>query len=119
MRLKESDLTTVYLKEPLNTQDDEGYNVKSWSDPKEIRMNVQSAGGAVNTQLYGKDIKYIKACKYQGTELSESHGEGFGICLYVDKSEDPDYKITAIQEFSTHKNITLECIKRDDAHARS
>ncbi len=79
-------------------------------------MNVQSAGGTVNAQLYGKDIKYIKACKYQGTELSESHGEGFGICLYVDKDEDPDYKITAIQEFSTHKNITLERIKREDSH---
>ena len=116
MRLKESDLTTVYLKEPLNTQDDEGYNVKGWGDPKEIRMNVQSAGGAVNAQLYGKDIKYIKACKYQGTELSESHGEGFGVCLYVDENEDPDYKITAIQEFSTHKNITLERIKIGRAH---
>lgn len=119
MRLKESDLTTVYLKEPLNTQDDEGYNVKGWGDPNEIRMNVQSAGGAVSAQLYGKDIKYIKACKYQGTELSESHGEGFGVCLYVDENEDPDYKITAIQEFSTHKNITLERIKRDDDHDRS
>ena len=79
-------------------------------------MNVQSAGGTVNAQLYGKDIKYIKACKYQGAELSESHGEGFGICLYTDKAADPDYKITAIQEFSTHKNITLERIKRDDDH---
>lgn len=116
MRLKESDLTTVYLKEPVNTQDDEGYSIKRWGNPKEIRMNVQSAGGTVNAQLYGRDIKYIKSCKYQGTELSESHGEGFGVCLYVDKDEDPDYKITAIQEFSTHKNITLERIKRDDSH---
>lgn len=99
MRLKESDLTTVYLKVPQNTQDDEGYSVAGWSDSKAIKMNVQSAGGTVNAQLYGKDIKYIKACKYQGDELSESHGEGFGICLYVDKDDDPDYKITSIQEF--------------------
>lgn len=114
MRLKESDLTTVYLKEPMNTQDDEGYSISGWGDPQPIRMNVQSAGGAVNAQLYGKDIKYIKMCKYQGDLLSEGHGEGFGICLKVPSSSDPDYKITAIQEFSTHKNVTLERIKRDE-----
>ena len=114
MILKESDLTTVYLKEPMNIQDDEGYNIAGWSNPQPIRMNVQSAGGTVNAQIYGKDIKYIKTCKYQGDLLSEGHGEGFGICLKVPSSSDPDYKITAIQEFSTHKNITLERIKRDE-----
>ena len=114
MRLKESDLTTVYLKEPMNIQDDEGYNIAGWSNPQPIRMNVQSAGGTVNAQIYGKDIKYIKTCKYQGDLLSEGHGEGFGICLKVTSSSDPDYKITAIQEFSTHKNVTLERIKRDE-----
>lgn len=114
MRLKESDLTTVYLKEPMNIQDDEGYNIAGWSNPQPIRMDVQSAGGTVNAQIYGKDIKYIKTCKYQGDLLSEGHGEGFGICLKVPSSSDPDYKITAIQEFSTHKNITLERIKRDE-----
>ena len=114
MRLKESDLTTVYLKEPMNIQDDEGYNIAGWSNPQPIRMNVQSAGGTVNAQIYGKDIQYIKTCKYQGDLLSEGHGEGFGICLKVPSSSDPDYKITAIQEFSTHKNITLERIKRDE-----
>ena len=114
MRLKESDLTTVYLKEPMNIQDDEGYNIAGWSNPQPIRMNVQSAGGTVNAQIYEKDIKYIKTCKYQGDLLSEGHGEGFGICLKVPSSSDPDYKITAIQEFSTHKNITLERIKRDE-----
>ena len=114
MRLKESDLTTVYLKEPMNIQDDEGYNIAGWSNPQPIRMNVQSAGGTVNAQIYGKDIKYIKTCKYQGDLLSEGHGEGFGICLKVPSPSDPDYKITAIQEFSTHKNITLERIKRDE-----
>lgn len=114
MRLKDSDLTTVYLRKPMNTQDDEGYSICGWSDPQPIRMNVQSAGGTVNAQLYGKDIKYIKTCKYQGDLLAEGRGEGFGVCLKVPSSSDPDYKITAIREFSTHKNVTLERIKRDE-----
>ena len=52
MRLKESDLTTVYLKEPMNIQDDEGYNIAGWSNPQPIRMNVQSAGGTATAQIY-------------------------------------------------------------------
>ena len=67
MRLKDSDLITVYLREPMNTQDDEGYSICGWGDPQPIRMNVQSAGGTVNAQ-----------------------------------------------QFSTHKNVTLERIKRDE-----
>ena len=114
MRLKEKDLTTVYLKKPITTQDDEGYTINGWSDPQPIKMNIQSAGGSVNAQLYGKDIKYIKTCKYQGEELSEGCGEGYGICLKVPPTTVPDYKITAIQEFSAHKNITIERIKRDE-----
>lgn len=113
MRLKESDLTTVYIKKPENIQDDEGYSIVGWGDPQLVKMNVQSAGGAVNAQLYGKDIKYIKTCKYQGDKLSEGCGEGYGVCLKAPPTADPDYKITAIQEFTTHKNITLERIKRD------
>ena len=112
MRLKESDLTTVYIRKPADIQDDEGYTTKGWSDSQSIKMNVQSAGGSVNAQLYGKDIKYVKTCKYQGKELSEGHGDG--ICLNVPGTSNPDYKITAIQEFSTHKNVTLERIKRDE-----
>ena len=56
----------------------------------------------------------LKTCKYQGDLLSEGHGEGYGICLKVPSTSDPDYMITAIQEFSTHKNVTLERIKRDE-----
>ena len=68
MRLKESDLTTVYLKEPMNSQDDEGYSISGWGDPQPIRMNVQSAGGTVNAQIYGLNILRhvsIKAIYFQ------------------------------------------------------
>ena len=33
MRLKESDLTTVYIRKPADIQDDEGYTIKGWGDP--------------------------------------------------------------------------------------
>lgn len=109
MRLKTADLTTIYLREPINGQDDEGNIIKNgWGDPITIKMNVQSAGGTVNAQIWGKDLKYIKSCKYQGNLINEGQQENWGICLHVAKDAEPDYLINSIQTFSDHKNITLE-----------
>ncbi|MCP9358510.1 hypothetical protein KBX49_11130 [Liquorilactobacillus satsumensis] len=109
MRLKTADLTTIYLREPINGQDDEGNIIKNgWGNSTTIKMNVQSAGGTVNAQIWGKDLKYIKSCKYQGNLINEGQQENWGICLHVAKDAEPDYLINSIQTFSDHKNITLE-----------
>ncbi|OJG27957.1 hypothetical protein RU98_GL002166 [Enterococcus caccae] len=76
-------------------------------------MTVQAAGGQVAAAMYGKRLKYIKSCKYQGNELVEGKNEHDGICLKVSKTSEPDYQITSIQTFSTHLNVTLERIKQD------
>ncbi|OIM22410.1 hypothetical protein ATX60_09540 [Oenococcus oeni] len=112
MRLKERDLKTVYLRELIHGQDEEGHDLKpSWGEAIELQMNIQSAGGSVNAQIWGKELKYIKFCRYQGDLIREGVNENWGICLYVTSNSDPDYLIDSIQTFSTHKNITLE--KRD------
>ncbi|AVK60533.1 hypothetical protein C5Z25_01555 [Lactobacillus sp. CBA3605] len=109
MRLKSADLKTVYLRAPQKSVDDEGNVITGgWSVPVELKMNVQSAGGAVNAQIWGKDLKYIKSCKYQGNSITEGKQENWGLCLNVDKGDNPDYLINSIQTFSTHKNIMLE-----------
>ena len=55
---------------------------------------------------------YRESCKYQGNELKEGRDENNGICLYVDKDSDPDYKIKSIQPYSTHISVMLE--RNDD-----
>lgn len=115
MRLRPADLTTVYLKSKVKTTDDEGNIITGgWSDPTVLKMNVQSASGTVNAQIWGKQLKYVKSCKYQGDLLQEGRDENKGICLYVDKDSNPDYLINSIQTFSTHKNVVLEKIDKGD-----
>lgn len=77
-------------------------------EPIEIQMTVQSAGGYVMATIYGARLPYIKSCKYQGKDILEGKNEKDGICLDVPKDSEPDYKITQIQTFSTHVNVTLE-----------
>lgn len=115
MRLRPTDLMTVYLRQKQIGKDDEGNVITAgWSAPVAIRMNIQAAGGAVNAQLWGKELKYIKSGKYQGDDINEGQQENWGVCVNVDKDDEPDYVINSIQTFSTHKNITLEQCNRDD-----
>lgn len=109
MRLREGDLKTVYLKKRIVTRDEEGDKTISYSSDAELlRMNVQSAGGVVNAQIYGGRLPYIKTCKYQGESLVPGKNEKDGICLYVDPGADPDYEILSIEPFSDHLNVKLE-----------
>ena len=110
MRLRRRDLTTVYLKKKVATTDNEGYEIVGWSEPVEVKMNVQNAGGTVNAQVYGKNLQYVKSCKYQGDDIVENRDENVGVCLFADKDSEPDYKIISIQTYKTHKNIMLEKI---------
>lgn len=112
MRLMKRDLITVYLRRATITQDEEFNDVIAWESPIALEMNVQSASGSVNATLYGSKLSSMKSCKYQGNELKEGRDENSGICLYVGKDSDPDYKIKSIQPYSTHINVMLE--RNDD-----
>ena len=114
MRLMKRDLRTVYLKRinPNNTQDEEGNDQVNYLVPVALEMNVQSASGAVNATIYGSKLSSMKSCKYQGDELKEGKDENSGVCVYVDKDGNPDYKINSIQPYSTHINVMLE--RNDD-----
>ncbi|ABJ73575.1 hypothetical protein LACR_2100 [Lactococcus cremoris subsp. cremoris SK11] len=97
---------------PNNTQDEEGNDQVNYLAPIALEMNVQSASGAVNATIYGSKLSSMKSCKYQGDELKEGKDENSGVCVYVDKDGNPDYKINSIQPYSTHINVMLE--RNDD-----
>lgn len=111
MRLRKRDLQAVYLKKQKVELDDEATEIVTYSnEPIELKMNIQAASGTVNAQIYGNKLQTMKACKYQGDLINEAENELDGICVYVDKEENPDFKIVSVQTFSTHKNIMLERI---------
>lgn len=111
MRLKVRDLQTCFLKRYEPVDDGRGNKVEGYSDEAiEFQMNVQSAGGQLAVAMYGERLPYIKSCKYQGDLIKEGQNEKDGVCLFVDEDQKPDFKIIAIQSYSTHVNVTLERI---------
>lgn len=100
---------TVYLKKHSIGSDDEGNDITSYSEESvELQMDVQSAGGQIQAQIWGTELPYVKTCYYEGDEINEGENEKDGICYKVDSISKPDYEIISIQEFSEHKVITLK-----------
>ena len=120
MRIKNK--KTYYLKKKTIIEDDEGGKYPGYSEPIEIKANIGPESGKLQAEIYGERLNYIlnmlidgpyevivkeKIIYYviNGVELCE----GNGMCVYVPKDSEPDYKIISIKPYS-HLFIELEKI---------
>lgn len=104
MRIKNKKI--YYLKKKTIIEDDEGGKYTGYSEPIEIQANISPASGRLQAEIYGERLNYILNMLYdEDIELVE----GDGICVYVSKDNEPDYKIISIKRYS-HLFIELEKI---------
>lgn len=102
MRVKNK--KTYYLKKKTIIEDNEGGKYPGYSETTEIKANISPANGKLQAEIYGERLNYILNMVYDGPlELVE----GDGICVYVSKDSEPDYKIISIKRYS-HLVIELE-----------
>jgi len=95
---------TYYLKKKTIIEDNEGGKYPGYSEPIEIKANISPANGKLQAVIYGLRLIYILNLVYDG---SVQLVEGDGICVYVSKDSEPDYKIISIKRYS-HLVIELE-----------
>ena len=104
MRIKNK--KTYYLKRKTIVKDDEGGKYPGYSEPIEIQANISPASGRLQAEIYGQRVNYILNMLYdEDVQMVEDDG----ICVYVPKESDPDYKIISIKRYS-HLVIELEKI---------
>ena len=104
MRIKNK--KTYYLKKKIVIKDNEGGKYPGYSEPIEIQANIYPARGKLQAEIYGERLNYILNMLYDG---SKTLNEGDGICVYVSKESEPDYKVISIKRYS-HLFIELEKI---------
>lgn len=104
MRIKNK--KTYYLKRKTVIEDNEGGKYPGYSEPIEIQANIYPASGKLQAEIYGERLNYILNMLYDG---SKTLNEGDGICVYVSKESEPDYKVISIKRYS-HLVIELEKI---------
>ena len=104
MRIKNKKI--YYLKKKTVIEDNEGGKYPGYSEAVEINANISPASGKLQAEIYGERLNYILNMLYDGRE---SINEGDGICVYVSKDSEPDYKVISIKRYS-HLFIELEKI---------
>jgi len=104
MRIKNKKI--YYLKKKTVIEDNEGGKYPGYSEAVEINANISPASGKLQAEIYGERLNYILNMLYDG---SENINEGDGICVYVSKDNEPDYKVISIKRYS-HLFIELEKI---------
>lgn len=123
MRLKRNRLRDLYVRSRETIKDSEGGTYESYADAIALKGEVWQAGGKVQTELYGERISYIQNIKLSekytietdkkgkihyvfcdGTSLKENDG----VCLFVEKETEPDYRIISIKPY---RFLTLEVEK--------
>ncbi|WP_083072805.1 hypothetical protein [Clostridium paraputrificum] len=104
MRIKNK--KTYYLKKKIVIKDNEGGKYPGYSEPIEIQANIYPASGKLQAEIYGERLNYILNMLY---DESKNLNEGDGICVYVSKESEPDYKVISIKRYS-HLFIELEKI---------
>lgn len=110
MRLRQRDLKPYTVKKHGTFKDMDGTKYTGYEkEGREIKANIQPAGGKMLSEIYGLRLAYMLTMYCQlDTEMKENDG----VCVYVDKYQDPDYKIVAIRKWNTHLVADLEKVKK-------
>lgn len=110
MRLRQRDLKTYVLKKRVPLQDPDGTTYEGYEEVGTIiKANIQPAGGKIAAEIYGERLKYMLTMY---CENNVDIKEADGICVNVEATEEPDYKVVAVKQYNTHKVVDLEKVNK-------
>lgn len=107
MRLNHRTLKTIYVKErelvvdPVYGSEEEDYSETYTT----IKANVQPSSGQLERELYGERINnmFNVLCPLE-TNIKESNG----VCLDIEATEKPNYKVISVRIWNQHKFVVIE-----------
>ena len=124
MRMRKSRVKIYYHKKRIIKKDLEGSTSEEYGTASSISGESWPASGKVQAQQYGQRLNYIRNMRINGRYRTQTDEKGNphyvledgtdiqeldGICLYVGKDQEPDYKIISIKPY---RFLTLEVEKR-------
>lgn len=114
MRLRKSRLKQYYHKKRIPHKDKEGGTYNTYGSASSFDAEVWPAGGKNQAEVYGERLKYIQNIRIDGKYKIEADEKGIihyalesgadivesdGICLFVGKDSEPDYRIISIRPY--------------------
>jgi hypothetical protein len=107
MRLNHRTLKAIYVKErenivdPVYGSEEEGYS----ETYQTIKANLQPSSGQLERELYGERINnmFNVLCPLESI-IKESDG----VCLDIEATEEPNYKVISVRIWNQHKFVVIE-----------
>jgi hypothetical protein len=121
--MKQSRLQTYHLRSREVKKDSEGGTNTEYAIAVKFSGEVWPADGRVQAEIYGEKLTYVRNVRIDGTYVITTDRSGIvhyvysngldivesdGMCLYVDATAEPDYKVLSIKPYQP---LRLECIK--------
>jgi hypothetical protein len=117
MRLKRNRIQQFHLKKKETKKDKEGGTYVEYGAAISFAGEAWPADGKVQAEQYGERLSYIYNMRINGrytivqnqsdkqihfvfSDIGLDVVEGAGICLFVSKDDDPDYKIISIKAYN-------------------
>ena len=114
MRLRRSRIQKYFLKNKIVHKGTEGNVFETYGEPKIFSAEIWPAGGEVQAKTYGEKLSYIFNVRIKGSYITAPDyknilhyifpdgldiSEGDGVCLFVQGTAEPDYKIISIRPY--------------------
>lgn len=125
MRMKRSRVKEYFCRKAATVKDREGGASVEFGPPMAFKGEAWPAGGKMQAEQYGERLAYICNVRIQGKyeavrdekgrpryrfpDVDLDVAEGDGLCLYVGKDEEPDYRVVSIRPYGA---LRLEAEKR-------
>ena len=108
MRLRKNRLKQIALKKFESIKDSEGGIQEGFSSSFVlIKCEIWPASNKRQVEIYGIRINDILNMNYQG---AEQVNVGDGLCIYVESSKNPDYRVISKKEYTSHFVYEIEKI---------
>lgn len=114
MRMRRTRVQEFYHKKRIPMKDSESGSYDTYGSAAVIQGEIWPASGKVQAAMYGEKLSYVRNVKINGKysisvdDKNRTHyifesgldiTESDGLCIYVSKDSDPDYKIISIKPY--------------------
>lgn len=109
MRL--SALKNYRVYEPVIEKDGEGVTTEKWVKRKSMLLEIWPASGKLQAEMYGERLNYILNMILPKNEDDDFRlTEKWGVNVYNQSTNEPDYRIISMKEYNRHYLYELEKI---------
>lgn len=109
MRL--SALKNYRVYEPVIEKDGEGVTTEKWIKRKLMLLEIWPASGKLQAEMYGERLNYILNMILPKNEDDDFRlTEKWGVNIYNQSIDEPDYRIISMKEYNRHYLYELEKI---------